>query len=802
MSLFVLVVLLPLASNGQLVVDDNPTAQQLVKNVLVGNGVQVSNVTYTGSPKQLGYFDATSANLMSIDSGLIMSSGEAEFAIGPNDQNDGSTGSPTGSVDGDPDLKDVNGNLDVNDISIIEFDFVPQGDTVEFDYVFGSEEYMTYANGSINDAFGFFISGPGISGPYTNNAKNIATIPGTNQAVTLNNVNATTNPSYYINNGDGDNVTPPPPNYDTDSAYIQYDGHTVVLTAKSAVKCDSTYHFKLAIADGSDDIIDSGVFLKANSLSSKAINIDENFDLGSNDSTIWEGCGKASFDIGREGDTSTADTVLVQKSGTATEGSDYTPLPDSLFFNPGQDSTNLSLSAIDDNIAEGKENVVIDLIYDDPSSCSIKDTATIEFWIDDPDTLQLTTSGDTSIGACTDSIKISASAKGGLGSYEWSWNKGLSNGDSSGFVSPNSTTTYLASVSDTCSINTPSDSITVNVPSYPALQIHPYNDTTFVCPNQSVPVGIDSISGGSGKTKFSWDSLGTDSSYMVNPASTSSYTVTAVDTCLNDSTKETITVSKGFTPLQVTAGRDTTICAGTQGNLSVSSYSGGTGNIDFDWGPGGYSGASTWYTSDTLEGTSGSSMYTVTAEDSCGVTDTDSMQVDLSTPIAKFETRSKVQETGSPIHFISRSLNAEQHFWDFGFEDYRSQASDTVLSYPEPGDHEVMLAVRDDIGCTDTTKERIRIDPPFDLYVPNAFTPDGDGINDIFRGHGAGIDSYHMQIFNRWGKMIYQTKKVNGGWDGTVDGEPAPTGVYVYKFTVKGENGETQNVKGHVNLIR
>ncbi len=799
-----LYLLIPGGVEGQLVVNNNPTAQQLVQNVLVGNGVQISNVQFTGDSIQIGRFDGKNANIP-FGEGVVMSTGECPDAVGPN--NDGSMSTSLGNTWVDPDLMSVaastNPNTnDINDVAIIEFDFVPQGDTIDFNFIFGSDEHPEFSppqdtSSGFNDVFGFFISGPGINGSYQNNAENIALIPGTNSPVTISDVNPSNNPTYYVDNGDGS--TSP---YDTDSAYIQPDGQTVPLTASKGVFCDSTYHLKLAIGDGNDQGWDSWVFLEGGSLTSNAFKVDQEVNIGQNDSTLWEGCGEFDLDVISEGSDTTGDTIFVKTSGTATEGSDYNNLPDSLIFAPGQDTVTLQVNAFDDGVLEGKEKGTIDIIYPDPSACGNWDTATTDFFIEDPDTVQLNTSADTSIGACTDSISIHASAKGGYGEYQWSWSQGIPNGDSTGMIAPNVTTTYVVSVSDTCAANKPTDSITVSIPAYPPLQVHPYNDTSFVCPDQTVPVGIDSISGGSGNSTFTWDSLGTDSSYMLNPSETTTYRVTAVDTCLNDTAVGTVKVTKGFMPLEIEAGRDTTICAGSQGNLLVRSYSGGTGAIDFEWSPGDHKGANTWYMSDSITGTHSSTTYSVTAEDSCGVTAMDSMKVELSTPSAAFTYKSKTQETGSPIRFISRSKNADRYFWNFGFENYSSRARDTVLSYPEPGTYEVMLAVMDGIGCEDTAKERIRINPPFNLYVPNAFTPDGNGVNDVFRGKGVGIASYHMQIFNRWGKLVYQTQEIEGGWDGTIDGEPAPAGVYIYKFTVRGENGEVKTIKGHVNLLR
>lgn len=121
-----------------------------------------------------------------------------------------------------------------------------------FQFVFGSEEYPEYVN-QFNDVFGFFINGPGINGPHSNNSKNIALIPGTNTPVSINNVNEGNNSEYFVVN---------------DLDFIQYDGFTTVFTAESEVQPMQTYHIKLAIGDGVDHFYDSGVLLQASSFCS------------------------------------------------------------------------------------------------------------------------------------------------------------------------------------------------------------------------------------------------------------------------------------------------------------------------------------------------------------------------------------------------------------------------------------------------------------------------------------------------------------------------------------------------------
>ncbi len=174
-------------ASAQLVVDTTMTPEQLVQNILVGTGVTVSNVSYSGEPSQIGSFEDGEYTNLDLSDGVILTSGNI-FDI-PDNCN-GTVSSQENPTSSDPDLVAISGN-NIRDASILEFDFIPQSDTLTFRYVFGSEEYDGYVCSSYNDAFGFFVSGPGINGPYTNNAENIAIIPGSLPplAVAINSLN-------------------------------------------------------------------------------------------------------------------------------------------------------------------------------------------------------------------------------------------------------------------------------------------------------------------------------------------------------------------------------------------------------------------------------------------------------------------------------------------------------------------------------------------------------------------------------------------------------------------------------------
>lgn len=184
------------------------TPQQLVEQWLVGRGgVFVSDCTYDGSTamitsNQVGTFTAmgNAVTQLGIAAGVLLTSGQATIAIGPNNSPGAGVPTPTGS---DPEL-DILARVGTEDKAVIEFDFVSQSDTLKFRYFFGSEEFPEFCN-SINDAFGFFLSGPGISAPFSNNSINIALMPGMPVPVTINNLcNDTT--SLWDNTGGRNNA--------------------------------------------------------------------------------------------------------------------------------------------------------------------------------------------------------------------------------------------------------------------------------------------------------------------------------------------------------------------------------------------------------------------------------------------------------------------------------------------------------------------------------------------------------------------------------------------------------------------
>jgi len=360
------------------VVSNAQTPTQLINNVLLGMGVTASNITINGSPlnannAQGNVVSFTNTNpAFPISSGLLLTTGNAIAAQGPNNSTNLSNNLPaTASVASDPHLNILAAGTVTNGV-VLEFDFIPTGDTLNFRYIFGSEEYPEFSPSTFNDAFGLFLWGPGITGPYAlagyANGANIATIPG-GIPVTINNVGDASNTQYYVFNDNGS----------TYGNAIQYDGTTVLLTAAASVQCNQTYHIKLAISNVSDQAYDSGVFLEANSFSSNVVDVA--VATVSGDTTIIEGCNFADIVFTRpDGNLLDTLSIIYTIGGTATEGLDYANLIDTILFLPGVDTVILNLTPLQDNIIEGYESVIISVNIINPCGDTIVSSGTIYVW--------------------------------------------------------------------------------------------------------------------------------------------------------------------------------------------------------------------------------------------------------------------------------------------------------------------------------------------------------------------------------------------------------------------------------------
>ena len=356
--------LFPIGVMAQIDLVNGLTPEQLVQQYLLGPGVTVTNVTFNGGSgslanEQIGAFYGSNS-VLGLDSGLVLATGPISVVTGPN-FTDSHSEPINGSTYADSDLDEI-ANAFTQDAAVLEFDFVPQADSLSFRFVFGSEEYLEWVNSEFNDAFGFFISGPGINGPFSNNAENLAIVPGTNDYVSINTINPFINSGYYVDNGDG--FTAP---MSTDPYYIQFDGFTSELTASIAVECGATYHMKMAVADASDPVWDSGVFIVGGTFSSiGTLSMAITTTIG--DGALMEDCGEAMLTITRS--NAGGEMVLPLIYGGTASLDDVDGLPTEVVLADGVTQVQIPFTAIDDAIGDGGEVLDISTSFEGPCAGS------------------------------------------------------------------------------------------------------------------------------------------------------------------------------------------------------------------------------------------------------------------------------------------------------------------------------------------------------------------------------------------------------------------------------------------------
>jgi outer membrane protein OmpA-like peptidoglycan-associated protein len=274
--IIVLITLVSTHGHGQIRVDNSDSIAYYVRNVLIGSGIEVNNIKHTGMSGSVGQFEANKS-IIGVSGGLVISTGNADSIVGPNNSgrytSKGEYPQTANGVramkKGDKDLKKI-GRSSVNDMTIIEFDFIPINNKLEFNYVFASEEYIEYVGTGYNDVFGFFLSGPGIK-----KKVNLAILPNTRTPITINTINHIKNKKYFRRNtipsGKLKKLLTPKKvmqSYQQLHDKLQFDGLTTVLKVQYDVIPYKVYHIKIAIADIGDHSYDSAVFLEGNSFSS------------------------------------------------------------------------------------------------------------------------------------------------------------------------------------------------------------------------------------------------------------------------------------------------------------------------------------------------------------------------------------------------------------------------------------------------------------------------------------------------------------------------------------------------------
>lgn len=399
------------------------------------------------------------------------------------------------------------------------------------------------------------------------------------------------------------------------------------------------------------------------------------------------------------------------------------------------------------------------------------------------------------IDCAYDTAEIGVHVSRGFPPYTYSWSTGEN--DSSIYVTTTAQSSYQVTVTDICGISQPFEIIDVAVREYPDLQVIPFDDDTVKCPGDFFQFGELNVVGGSSDYDVSWTQWQDKVDALWGEATqTQTYFVEVADNCNLDSTTSSVTIHVPiYDPLLAEVSPDTFACPGDELTINVIP-SGGAGEYQYRWNTG-----------ESLPlifvESQSTSNYQITVLDACENTTTENVLVTVEEPVAAFEADFI---NASNAFFRNHSIGATSYRWDFG-DGAESDSVNPSHEYQVPQEYYITLWAYNDYGCYDTTS--IEIEPPLRVYIPNSFSPNGDGINETFRIEGEGfrdnslIKKFTVSIFDRWGTEIFSSNSPDFEWDGSYDsGHDAEVGVYVYKIFIEGYGLQKIEESGTVTIVK
>lgn len=872
-------------------------------SLLIGGNLQWNLVSSQGNANQFGTFAGINSNI-GFTSGMVLSTA----AIDPPDGFAPPNFLMGAGTAGYPPLGNLIGGAPTFNASVVTFQFTPIGDTIQFRYVFASDEYPNFVCSNFNDVFGFLLSGPNpAGGNYVNH--NIALIPGSGVPVTINNVNdgnngpcqspqggnCPCNAQYFVNN------------YSPNQGTVAINGFTVPLTAMAPVVPCSTYTITLAVADVSDGSLNSAVFLEANSFMSPVVTLNPTASIGGVDTVLYEGCSYADIEIIRNYDLNLPHTYSLEITGTAVDGQDYTGLPSSVFFAPGDTSETITLTTIDNPASNSNSTVTITIHDTVCASANGIITSVLTLDIINIDTLEVEIGPD--ILTC-DTVNIESAVTGGLAPYTYDWNTGQ-------FTTPdvvnhviNASQTFVVEVQDNCnhvaydtleavlqssptafftimatatSVNEECGTVDIAISRSALLdqaRVYPIQISGTATPTADYTVPTTAVFGVNQNATLItltpvWDQVPEGMEYV---------TLTMVDTLCNgtlvyDSVRIEI---RNIDALALDAGPDLSTGCPILPQTMTPTPTGGTQPYAWEWNTGGT-------TQNAVAQPESTTVYTVTLTDSCGNTATDDIQIETYYPpvagftfsstdwcepsIVKFENTTQNpsgdidsyawlfgngESTDGPepttlyttdgtyevilvvtnsygcvdsvahtvtvrpkptadfywtpnnpnvnnpdVTFNDNSTTTITHWlWQIGNET-SSNEENPMYSFTVSGEYEISLVVTNEFGCMDTARQTVVVTDVSTVYIPSAFTPTNDNLNETFRPYMTNMTDYRIQIYNRWGELLYSSQHADDkGWTGrTPKGLFHKSDVYVYKIYLKDIYGKEFEYYGHVQLM-
>lgn len=734
-------------------VDDTYTAQQLVQNVLLNSGcANVSNFSVSGGnfgsgAASYGYFTSGSSGFP-LASGVVLSTCRAKSCEGPNASLLSETASGWG---GDSDLNAALGISNTHNATVLEFDFVPNSNSVSFDYLFASEEYHGTSPCRYSDGFAFLLKENGTSNPY----QNLAIIPGTSTPVKVTSVHpdipggcSAQNPNYFGM-------------YNGTNAPINFNGETVVMTAQANVVAGHSYHIKLVIADETNPQYDSAIFLGSNSFSiGTTINLGSDMLIANNTalcpgqviSIVVPYNSTETYQWYKDNVALTGETSnTININSTGTYSLHVTPVGSSCYstgsvrIEYAQNPTIANFNFV--NCDDNNDGISIFNLTNAASSITLGDNSlqVIGFYTSYTDAQSKTNaiSNPSNYSNTTGNI-VYARVENANGCFAIAT---ITLAVSNNNVAPVSILKCDDLTQDGKTIFDLNADIT---PLYSGLptgaQIHYYatQNDAFAAVNQ-LPNSYTNT------TPFSQ----TIYARIVN--NTDCYSITTavltVDSFSGNFTTETITICPDETAtLQAPLGN---------------SYLWNTGA-----------------TSQNITTTiAGNYIVTITSSNGCSLTKTFIVQ-NTTTPVIQNIEINDFQDANSATVFLNSSGN-----FLFSLDNIHYQTSPTFYNL-QPKAYTIYIKS----GSCPPISETFYV-----LNYPKFFTPNGDGNNDFWRIKNLQyFPKTTVTIFDRYGKLIYQFNETDAGWNGLYQNNQLPSDDYW--FTI--EFSSQKIVKGHFAMVR
>ncbi len=852
---------------------DRFSPESLVQDIFVGGACKnISRIKALGNQKGIGYFE-NGGNIIGIDRGIVLSTGPIGNVGGPNEKGD--EGGDFKDATGDSDLRMLTA-APVFDVVGVEFDFVPLDSLVTFRYVFASEEYCEFVGTSFNDVFGFFVSGPGIEGPFSNRSVNVALTPDSKEYVSINTINHLKNSNLFVRNEPRRDAERCQINWVShpNLEQIEYDGFTKVLTASLKLIPCETYRLRLVISDVSDGNYDSAVFLEAESF-----NIGGNINLSTRSSngldTLIEACNTGSFEVKRRPGEKTDQPLTIglrlAKSSTAAPGLDFVPLPKSITIPAGENQVAVPIQLLVDDIQEETESIILELDF--PCAC-ISDTA--RFFVKDPPLLKSTLENQQICSGST--AMLHAGASGGVPPYTYQWSTGSTSESFS--VQLDKDSTFSLTITDACNRKRIQAARISRKPP-PTARI---SGTIDVCQGDTVllPVQIQ------GQPPFSLVySIGADPPDTISNILFKNYLLPVgkqgVVRILQFSDAACAGIApdsaqiRHYTLSTITRSNNLSCAGANDGKISVE-VSGGIAPYSFAWK--GFA-VNAPQIENLPEGE-----YELTVRDAnrCSAT----FPIAITSPPALNPVTFNCNDLrGSSFLLLSASGGSPPYSYSIDGQSFSSQLFEQltpgetyrlytrdsrgcqiVQDFLMPSRYERMveldvavkiglgtrytmaprlniplslisgiewspadglsctdclrpvlnalknetyiLKITDVFGCSDGAAIIVKLDRNAPVFVPNAFSPNGDGNNDKLLIYADPDEVYtirQLQIFNKWGQVVFQAQNMPpnseaGAWDGRFNGTLLEAGTFMYKAVLELTDGSLKPMAGTFLLMR